>query len=125
MQFCMHYAFESPSKARMMLENVSRYLRRGGVFIGTIPNAEVLLNMLEDTPEEGPFRFGNSVYHVEFTERKHTGMYGHEYRFFLEDAVGEVPEYVVHWDNFESSVISTLSTEYPLTIDWLANMACG
>jgi mRNA (guanine-N7-)-methyltransferase len=42
MQFCMHYAFESPSKARMMIENVSRYLRPGGVFIGTIPNADLL-----------------------------------------------------------------------------------
>lgn len=43
MQFCMHYAFETVEKARCMLDNVSRYLRRGGVFIGTIPNAELLL----------------------------------------------------------------------------------
>jgi mRNA (guanine-N7-)-methyltransferase len=43
MQFCMHYAFESPNKARMMMENVSRFLRSGGVFIGTIPDAGMLL----------------------------------------------------------------------------------
>lgn len=43
MQFCMHYAFETLQKARCMLENVSKYLRTGGVFIGTIPNAEFLL----------------------------------------------------------------------------------
>ncbi len=43
MQFCMHYAFETEQKARCMLDNVSRWLRRGGVFIGTIPNAEQLL----------------------------------------------------------------------------------
>jgi mRNA (guanine-N7-)-methyltransferase len=43
MQFCMHYAFESISKVRMMLENVARYLRRGGRFVGTIPNASFLL----------------------------------------------------------------------------------
>jgi hypothetical protein len=43
MQFCMHYAFETASKARMMLENVSRYLRPGGLFIGTIPDAALLL----------------------------------------------------------------------------------
>ena len=43
MQFCMHYAFETLQKARCMLENVSKYLRAGGVFIGTIPNAEFLL----------------------------------------------------------------------------------
>lgn len=43
MQFCMHYAFETKEKAQCMLENVSRYLRKGGVFIGTIPNADFLL----------------------------------------------------------------------------------
>ena len=43
MQFCMHYAFETAAKARMMVENVSRYLRPGGVFIGTIPDSDLLL----------------------------------------------------------------------------------
>jgi mRNA (guanine-N7-)-methyltransferase len=43
MQFCMHYAFESANKARMMMENVSRYLKVGGHFIGTIPDADLLL----------------------------------------------------------------------------------
>lgn len=43
MQFCMHYAFETASKVRMMLENVTRYLRTGALFMGTIPNAEMLL----------------------------------------------------------------------------------
>jgi len=39
----MHYAFETASKARMMIENVSRYLRPGGTFIGTIPDSQLLL----------------------------------------------------------------------------------
>lgn len=43
MQFCMHYAFESEEKARMMLANATRYLRPGGVLIGTIPDCENLL----------------------------------------------------------------------------------
>lgn len=43
MQFCMHYAFETAAKAQMMLENVAHFLRPGGVFIGTIPNADLLL----------------------------------------------------------------------------------
>lgn len=43
MQFCMHYAFESVQKARVMLENVTRWLRPGGVFVGTIPNDRLLL----------------------------------------------------------------------------------
>lgn len=43
MQFCMHYAFETVEKARRMLQNVTEWLRKGGVFLGTIPNAEQLL----------------------------------------------------------------------------------
>ncbi|OCF32280.1 hypothetical protein I316_05948 [Kwoniella heveanensis BCC8398] len=112
MQFCMHYAFESASKARMMIENVSRYLRRGGVFMGTIPNAELLLSRLDALPEDDQeLRFGNSCYFVQFTERKHKGIYGHQYRFFLTDAVEDVPEYVVDWENFEA-----LALEYGLKL---------
>jgi mRNA (guanine-N7-)-methyltransferase len=43
MQFCMHYAFETEVAAHQMLDNVARYLRKGGRFIGTIPNADFLL----------------------------------------------------------------------------------
>lgn len=44
MQFCMHYAFETEEKARCMLGNVAHWLRPGGVFIGTIPNASELMS---------------------------------------------------------------------------------
>jgi len=43
MQFCMHYAFDTEERARCMLDNVSRWLRPGGVFVGTIPNSRQLL----------------------------------------------------------------------------------
>ncbi|KAL2115912.1 hypothetical protein VTJ04DRAFT_10167 [Mycothermus thermophilus] len=42
MMFCMHYAFESEAKARQMLKNVSGALRKGGRFIGCIPNSDVI-----------------------------------------------------------------------------------
>ena len=29
-------------------------------------------------------------------------MYGHAYRFYLEDAVDDVSEYIVNWENFEA-----------------------
>ncbi|KAF8491945.1 mRNA capping enzyme-domain-containing protein [Gautieria morchelliformis] len=102
MQFCMHYAFESVSKARMMLENVSKHLRKGGVFLGTIPNADLLLQRLNALPPDAPPKFGNSVYQVRFEDRAtHTQPFGHRYWFYLKDAVGDVPEYVVHWEHFE------------------------
>ena len=35
--------FESVAKVKMMLENVTKWLRVGGVFVGTVPNDELLL----------------------------------------------------------------------------------
>ncbi|GAA5876138.1 hypothetical protein JCM8547_003376 [Rhodosporidiobolus lusitaniae] len=122
MQFCMHYALETEAKARQMLENVSRYLKPGGVFLGTIPDATNLFTHLDDastaalaaghdlTVDPTPsLVFGNSVYSVKFDSREWDSFYGHRYTFFLQDAVEEVPEYVVYWDNFVS-----LAAEYGL-----------
>ncbi|KIJ69474.1 hypothetical protein HYDPIDRAFT_79871 [Hydnomerulius pinastri MD-312] len=101
MQFCMHYAFESSQKARCMLRNVSQYLRKGGVFIGTIPNADQLLERLDALPPSSTdLSFGNSVYKIRFEDRQSRPLFGHRYFFFLEDAVEDVPEYIVEWDNF-------------------------
>ncbi|KAF8626061.1 hypothetical protein AX15_005097 [Amanita polypyramis BW_CC] len=101
MQFCMHYAFETVQKARCMLDNVSKYLRTGGIFIGTIPNADFLLEQLDGLPPDAEeLSFGNSVYNIKFEKRSQRPIFGHKYSFFLKDAVDNVPEYVVYWDNF-------------------------
>jgi mRNA (guanine-N7-)-methyltransferase len=56
---------------------------------------------LNDLPEDDEgLSFGNSCYRVQFTERRHKGVYGHQYSFFLQDAVEDVPEYLVEWNNF-------------------------
>ena len=47
MMFCMHYAFESEAKARGMLRNVSGALKKGGRFIGVIPNSDVIRSKIE------------------------------------------------------------------------------
>jgi len=47
MMFCMHYAFESEDKARQMLKNVAGALKKGGRFIGCIPNSDVLSEKVE------------------------------------------------------------------------------
>ncbi|TFK72515.1 guanine-N(7)-methyltransferase [Pluteus cervinus] len=111
MQFCMHYAFESIQKTRRMLENVSRYLRSGGVFIGTIPNAEQLLENLDAIePDAEDLSFGNKVYKIRFESRESRPIFGHRYWFYLQDAVDNVPEYVVRWENFVQ-----LASEYRLS----------
>ncbi|KAG9121929.1 mRNA cap guanine-N7 methyltransferase, partial [Ceratobasidium sp. 392] len=108
MQFCMHYAFESLPKVRTMLQNVSDYLRSGGIFLGTIPNSDLLLSKLNQLgPDE--LSFGNPVYRIRFDSKREQPLYGHRYWFYLRDAVEDVPEYVVRWDEF-----TTLALEYDL-----------
>jgi mRNA (guanine-N7-)-methyltransferase len=110
MQFCMHYAFETSQKARCMLRNVSDYLRKGGVFLGTIPNADQLLERLDALPPSATdLSFGNAVYRIRFEDRQSRPLFGHRYYFFLNDAVEDVPEYIVDWDNFVG-----LAAEYSL-----------
>ncbi|GAA5969945.1 hypothetical protein JCM8115_001187 [Rhodotorula mucilaginosa] len=116
MQFCMHYAFETEAKVRTMLENVVRYLKPGGIFIGTIPDAQNLFEHLDAADPANPLVFGNSVYSVKFDAREHDSVYGHRYTFYLQDAVEEVPEYVVYWDNFVA-----LAAEYGLAPRFQAN----
>lgn len=48
MMFCMHYAFESEAKAKGMLRNVAGALKKGGRFIGCIPNSDILTKKVID-----------------------------------------------------------------------------
>ena len=114
MMFCMHYAFETEAKCRHMLKNVSGSLRAGGKFIGTIPSSDVISmrvrggdprDTLPEDPEHGIQEWKNSIYRVPFAKpppRSGTFRppFGWEYNFFLEEAVDQVPEYVVPWEAF-------------------------
>ncbi|KAI7908184.1 guanine-N(7)-methyltransferase domain-containing protein [Cokeromyces recurvatus] len=117
MQFCLHYAFETEKKARIMLNNVSSRLRKGGHFIGTIPDANWIVKRVREEPI-GSFGFGNSIYSITFDtiqddEKKiKTGFtpFGCKYMFHLVDAV-DCPEYLVHFPTFEK-----LASEYGLRL---------
>ena len=160
MMFCMHYAYESEEKARTMLGNVAGALKKGGRFIGTIPNSDVISSRVaewhekmkekkakeeakkningtalegrkdgdQDNPknseesekEEGEMdedeeegevektaEWGNEIYRVRFPgETPEDGVfrppYGWKYNFFLDEAVDQVPEYVVPWFAFRA-----------------------
>ncbi|VVT43500.1 uncharacterized protein SAPINGB_P000014 [Magnusiomyces paraingens] len=116
-QFCLHYSFENESRVRTLLENISRVLLPGHYFIGTIPNSDVILKHIRKLgPNER--KWGNSIYSVEFEsdpprDGKFIPPYGHKYTFFLEDAVGNVPEYVVPFESFRA-----LCEEYDLILDY-------
>ena len=38
-QFALHYSFETEQKANAMMHNVAAKLKPGGMFVGTVPNA--------------------------------------------------------------------------------------
>ncbi|TIA85539.1 hypothetical protein E3P99_03969 [Wallemia hederae] len=99
-QFAMHYAFDSESSVRCLLENVTKYLQPGGTFIGTIIDAGVLINALASIEDDSNMEFGNSLFRVQFDKRPDEhNFYGQKYNFHLEDAV-DAPEYLIQWDAF-------------------------
>ncbi|CAK7219257.1 mRNA cap guanine-N7 methyltransferase [Sporothrix bragantina] len=162
MMFCMHYAFESEQKARTMLKNVASALKKGGRFLGCIPNSDVLGDRVErfhiqqtekkkkqeeegsgDKKDDGEAtkegsaddkgeedgevkqepametaEWGNSIYRVRFPgDTPADGIFrppfGWKYNFFLNEAVEEVPEYVVPWHAFRA-----LAEDYNLELQY-------
>jgi mRNA (guanine-N7-)-methyltransferase len=130
--FAMHYAFESEKKARQMLHNVAGALKKGGRFLGVCPNSDVIsAKVVEfhqkrklqeeaarngdvDPPEDGEveedsqsLEWGNSIYRVRFpSATPEDGIFrppfAWKYSYFMEEAVEEIPEYVVPWEAFRA-----------------------
>eukprot|EP01132_Coremiostelium_polycephalum_P004249 gene4249-5318_t len=98
-QFSLHYSFRSEESARGLLNNVSSVLKKNGYFICTIPNSCYIVKKCKEVNSN---KFGNSVFSIEFTEKepKFTA-FGCSYKFFLEDAIDSLEEYLVHMDIFE------------------------
>lgn len=153
MMFSMHYAFENEKNARNMLRNVAGALKKGGRFIGCIPNSDVLgehvrkfnakaaakreaaaaakagadttapaedaeEGELEEGEAEPTAEWGNSIYRVRFPGKTPDDgvfrpAFGWKYNFFLDEAVEEVPEYVVPWEAFRA-----LADDYNLELQF-------
>ncbi|KAJ9572677.1 mRNA capping enzyme [Nakaseomyces glabratus] len=118
-QFCLHYAFETEEKARRALLNVSKSLKVGGRFFGTIPDSEFLrykLNKIGKDVQEP--KWGNQIYSIKFSNNDYhengnefPSPYGQMYTFWLEDAIDNVPEYVVPFETLRS-----LADEYGMEL---------
>lgn len=127
-QFALHYSWSTEARARQALANVSALLRPGGTFIGTMPDANVILNMLRET-DDGSLQFGNSVYSITFGQEdadkmrlppdasSSTAPFGIKYMFHLEDAV-DCPEWLVPFHLFGS-----LADEYGLELVLVKNFS--
>ena len=130
--FTIHYAFQSEDKTRQMLLNVAGSLKKGGRFIGVCPNSDVISTKVEafhkrrkeqekikqeneEEPEDGEVEediernpeWGNSLYRVRFPGKTpEDGVFrppfGWKYSYFMEEAVEEIPEYVVPWEAFRA-----------------------
>lgn len=114
-QYAMHYSWETESRARQALHNISALLRPGGTFIGTMPNDKVITKRLA---QAGALEFGNNVYWIRFRdEHAKSSPFGIEYEFHLEDAV-DCPEWLVPFADFKS-----LAEEYGLELVFVKNAA--
>ncbi|XP_074560096.1 mRNA cap guanine-N(7) methyltransferase 1 [Curcuma longa] len=117
-QFALHYSWSTEVRARQALANVSALLRPGGIFIGTMPDANVIIKRLR---EADGLEFGNSVYWISFEEEymlkkfKASSPFGIKYKFHLEDAV-DCPEWIVPFHVFKS-----LADEYGLDLVFAKN----
>nr|XP_016514077.1 PREDICTED: mRNA cap guanine-N7 methyltransferase 1-like [Nicotiana tabacum] len=114
----MHYSWSTEARARRALANVSALLRPGGIFVGTMPDANVIIKKLREA--EG-LAFGNSVYWIrfdeEFSEKKFisSNPFGIKYKFHLEDAV-DCPEWIVPFHVFKA-----LAEEYDFELVFVKN----
>ncbi|KAL4922263.1 guanine-N(7)-methyltransferase [Aspergillus aurantiobrunneus] len=139
--FAIHYAFESEEKTRQMLRNVAGCLKKGGRFLGVCPNSDIISTEVakyhtkrkeyeatkkqENTePEDGEVEddkrveWGNSIYRVRFPgATPEDGIFrppfGWKYSYFMEEAVEEIPEYVVPWEAFRA-----LTEDYNLELQY-------
>ncbi|KAJ3196621.1 mRNA cap guanine-N7 methyltransferase [Irineochytrium annulatum] len=109
-QFALHYSAASERRIRRGLENVTRSLKEGGRFIGTIPDAFRIMKRLR---EAGGTSFGNSIYNISFDSKHHDDYFGHKYFFELADAIDNCPEFVFNFPTFERQVIAS---EYGLKL---------
>jgi mRNA (guanine-N7-)-methyltransferase len=110
-QFAFHYAFESEERLRVALRNVSERLRPGACFIGTVPNAYRLVQLLRSSRG---LSWSNSIVSIDFdpaTDKDCLPEFGARYTFALLDAVDRVPEFLVHF-----AVLERVAAEYGLEL---------
>lgn len=93
-QFALHYCFMTKERANCAMKTIARVLRPGGYLVCTVPDAEVLCRRLVATPPPS-CTFGNNIYRVTFDSRTDFPAFGARYRFYLTEAVEDLPEYLV------------------------------
>jgi len=65
-QFAFHYCFESLSQALTMVKNASSNLKKGGVFVLTMPDSNYIIKKVLESPDKKSFK--NEVFSITFPE---------------------------------------------------------
>lgn len=65
-QFAIHYMFESEQKLRGYLQNVSKRLVDGGVFIGTTIDSDRLVHKIREAGSPKNLTIGNEYFSIMF-----------------------------------------------------------
>jgi len=111
-QFAFHYAFESYDQAVLMVKNACEKLNTGGYWIGTMPDANLLVKKTKAS-EDGSF--GNSVFKITPDDKDDISLFGSKYMFHLEGVV-DCPEFLVHFP-----VVEKLASKYGMKLVWKKN----
>lgn len=119
-QFALHYAFETEDKVNTLLKNVSKSLKPGGTFIGTIPLSDFIKEKILKKEYDNK-KFGNDLYLVTFHDEPPVDgifrpPFGNGYNFSLTDAIDDVPEYVVPFE-----VLRLMCEDYGLILKYKKN----
>lgn len=117
-QFCFHYFASSRERLRKTFEHISTCLKKGGHFIGTVPNGEYIINLLNgnDAYENdiimikkmfhgNPIKTGDHIkFSLQGTLYFGEHMISDEYLVFkdtIEDIAKNYNLELVSWKNFE------------------------
>ncbi|KAG6515919.1 hypothetical protein ZIOFF_026365 [Zingiber officinale] len=103
-QFALHYSWSTEVRARQALANVSALLRPGGIFIGTMPDANVIVKRLREDQLD-----------VQYASLNFLLQHSYLTKLCMQDAV-DCPEWIVPFHVFKS-----LADEYGLDLVFAKN----
>lgn len=121
-QFALHYMLKSEQTTRNFFENISKKLVKGGYFISTHPDANVIVQKLRKKgkqDEKGRYFVKNDYYSIISPDIKFNNktIFGHLYGFFLDnDLVGTKEE-------TDNVCVLNYVNEYLIVVDELAKIA--
>lgn len=97
-QFALHYLLDDWDRFYTVLDNMDALLKVDGYAIITVPDAAYLRRRLQNTNE-----FGNELYRITVLDEG-TDDRPMRYSFYLEDAIDNLPEYIVDVSELNAGV---------------------